>query len=540
MINLDDHIPEEGLDFLDWSPVAKAVKREMMVADHVDFSAFFFPLFEGSPFIMNEHHRIICDTLDKVYTGEITRLVINIPPGYTKTQLAVINFIARGFAINPRCRFVHLSTSDTLIRDNSGKIQDIIKHPYFQHLWPMPLKKDAIGKHHWKTVMGGEMLAMPTSGGVIGLRAGRPDHAPDNFTGAIIVDDPIKPIDALSDVRRKAINSTINSTVGTRVMVQSVPIIIIMQRVHENDPADYVLSGGSGEKWHWLCMPALNESGKPPPLPDRYKEHATIVDYTLPKGALWKFKHTESQLRDIREARTDEDVQSGIYVFNAQYQQAPASVKTGLFKKAWFPKYDHLPVGLSTHEIYIDTASKDGEANDWSVLICAALGFNAAGMKVAYIVDLKRAKLELPQLIEHTKLFWEKMKTVWIRSANGNDVEMSGASQIKIEDKGHGTGLIQALRQDSYPATGIPRSVSKIERAIPCIGPVQAGRVLLPSGPTRNTDALWVHDFLEEVSTFNQMMTHGNDDQCDVLFDVIQDLLLSKGQITNTQVYGGY
>lgn len=535
-----DWLPDHNQPFDEWSPQAQQIKAQMLRMDTIDLCAMFFPEMEGSVFKVSHHHKILADTLDRVYTGEIKRLIINIPPGYTKTLMTMIGFMARGFAMNPRCRFLHLSTSDALVRENSSYVQRIVSHPWYQTMFPMAIKKDTKSKNHWKTDAGGELLATSTKGGVIGFRAGRPDHRPDNFTGAILVDDPIKPVDAMSETSRASINALMNNTIRTRLMIEDIPIVMIMQRVHENDPTDYCLSGGTGEKWHWLCMPALNKKGKEPPVPDRYAKWAIPIKYKVPKGALWPFKHTEKQLAKIETARTEEDENSGFYVWNAQYQQTPSSIKTGIFKKSWFKYYDDLPLGLTRHLIVIDTASKDGEANDWTVMMCAAMGFDASGQKVLYIVDVIRAKLQLPQLIEQTKAFWQKMKIVHAKDDEGNDTKLSGASSIAIEDKGHGTGLIQQGRQDGLPCVPIQRSISKIERAIPCIPPIQQGRVLLPSRANRNTDALWVKPFIDEVSEFNEMMTHRHDDQCDVLFDMINQLLIAKGEIKTSQVAGMY
>lgn len=535
-----DFLPDAGQPFDEWSPEAQMIKAEMLRMDTIDLCAMFFPEMEGSVFKVSHHHKVLANTLDKVYTGEIKRLIINIPPGYTKTLMTMIGFMARGFAMNPRCRFLHLSTSDALVRENSAYVQRIVSHPWYQTMFPMPISKDSKSKNQWKTDAGGELLATSTKGGVIGFRAGRPDHSPDNFTGAILVDDPIKPVDAMSETHRRAINALMNNTIRTRLMVEDVPIVMIMQRVHENDPTDYCLAGGTGEQWHWLCMPALNETGRPPPTPERYKKWAIPVDYEIPKGALWPFKHTVEQLGKIEDARTEEDENSGFYVWNAQYQQTPSSIKTGIFQKSWFKTYDTLPLGLTKHLICIDTASKDGEANDWTVMICAAKGFDESGKEIIYIIDVIRAKLKLPQLIDQTKGFWERMKTVYAVDDEGNEVKLSGASRIAIEDKGHGTGLIQQGRQDGLPCFGVQRSISKIERAIPCIPVIQQGRVLVPAKASRNTDALWVRGFLDEVAEFNEMMTHRHDDQCDVLFDVIDQLLLSKGEMKTSQIAGMY
>ncbi len=122
--------------------------------------------------------------------GEITRLIINIPPGFTKTQMCVVDFVARGLAINPRARFIHASYSEALVQENSLAIRDTVTSEDYQALWPLELRKDAKAKGLWKTREGGGILARPSGGSITGFRAGRMEPG---FSGALIIDDPLKP-----------------------------------------------------------------------------------------------------------------------------------------------------------------------------------------------------------------------------------------------------------------------------------------------------------------------------------------------------------
>ena len=105
--------------------------------DHLYFSRYFFKEREGIPLITEPHHHLVSEALDKVITGEIHRLIINVPPGYTKTELAVIAFMARGLAINPKSKFMHLSYSDDLALLNSQMARDIVESNEFQQLWKL-------------------------------------------------------------------------------------------------------------------------------------------------------------------------------------------------------------------------------------------------------------------------------------------------------------------------------------------------------------------------------------------------------------------
>ena len=249
-------------------------------------------------FIVAPHLIKISNFLMRVINGEITRCVINIPPRYGKTELAVKNFIAYGLAINHRSKFIHLSYSDSLALDNSSQSKEYIQSDAYQKLWSMTLKKDAQSKGKWFNEYGGGVYATASGGAITGFGAGGTDE--NVFEGAIIIDDPHKPDDAFSEVKRKAVTDRYNNTIRSRVNNRNVPIIVIMQRLHEEDLSGFLLDGGSGEEWEHLCLPALDEDNNP----------------------LWEDKHTFEELEQIRQANK--------YTFAGQYMKTPAPEVDGL------------------------------------------------------------------------------------------------------------------------------------------------------------------------------------------------------------------
>ena len=95
------------------------VKKTWVLSSTLNFTRFFYKEQFNRKFVVGDHHKKIAEALDKVLSGEITRLMINVAPRYSNTEMAVKNFIAEGLALNPRARFIHLSYSDDLARDNS-------------------------------------------------------------------------------------------------------------------------------------------------------------------------------------------------------------------------------------------------------------------------------------------------------------------------------------------------------------------------------------------------------------------------------------
>jgi hypothetical protein len=259
---------ETNLSQYNWSDNELRMIRHMCEQDGMQFMRYFFRLREGIKMIRNYHHYLIEYVLQAVLDGKVNRLIINIPPGYTKTEQAVINFIARGLAVNHRAKFIHASYSADLAQENSSKIKEIISSPEFQELWNLQVRTDSKSKKRWFTEQGGGMMAAAAGGQITGFRAGRME---EGFTGAFVIDDPVKPDDAYSTVKRNAINNRFNNTMRSRLAVESVPMIVIMQRIHEDDLSGYLLKGGSGDKWHHLSIPAmLDEEDIKRPYPEDY------------------------------------------------------------------------------------------------------------------------------------------------------------------------------------------------------------------------------------------------------------------------------
>lgn len=285
------------------------VRSLLCEQDGLYFNRYFFKQRFGSKMLVNRHHHILQKTLEKVYNGQIKRLIINIPPGYTKTEQAVINFIARGLAKNAGARFLHLSYSHNLALLNSSTARNLVKSQAFQKMWPMKLRDDTDSKALWWTEKAGGVYATSSNGQVTGFRAGHMDEG--KFTGALLLDDPVKPNDAFSEVLREGVNTAYNETIKSRLAIENVPVIVIMQRIHYNDLSGYLLRGGSGEKWHHLLLPVLIDNSKEYP---QENTHGIEIAHDLPNGWLWTAKHNDEHLTAL---------QSHKRTFAAQYMQAP-------------------------------------------------------------------------------------------------------------------------------------------------------------------------------------------------------------------------
>lgn len=171
-----------------------------------------------------------------------------------------------------------------------------------------------------------------------------------------------------------------------------------------------------------------------------------------------------------------------------------------MFKSQWWRYYEVLPV-MSWRTIYVDTAQKTGNANDYSVLQC--WGRSATGQ--AYLIDQMRGKWEAPELLTQSRAFWNKHRN----QSNG------ALRSMKIEDKVSGTGLIQTLRREGIPVIDIQRDKDKMTRAMDAIPTIESGQVFLPQ------DEPWLADYLTE---FSQFPNGRHDDQVDPTCDAITDM----------------
>lgn len=460
----------------------RAVLKSKLLHDFLFFTRWFFKKQYGSKFVVSEHHEAIAAALVKVVTGETRRLVINLPPRYGKTELAVKMFVAWCLANNPRAKFIHLSYADSLALDNSSAIRELIQSAEFQAIFPLKIKADSNSKQKWYTDQSGGLYATAAGGQVTGFGAGTVEAfkqgtgSPcDGFGGAIIIDDPLKPDDALSDTRRNRINSRYNETIASRVNSRETPIIVIMQRLHEDDMSGYLLGGGSGEDWEHLVLPAIKDDGT----------------------ALWPAKHTIEELEQMQQANR--------YVFAGQYMQRPSPLGGGLIKGQWFLEY-RVPPKIRWRAIYVDTAQKTKERNDYSVFECWGLGEDGN----LYLLDLLRGKWEAPDLERQAKAFWAKHKAD----------RSSALRRMLVEDKASGTGLIQSIaRAGRIPIKGIQRTTDKLTRLMDVQAYIESGRCYLPA------DATWLSDFLTECEAFTSDDSHKHDDQIDPMIDAINDML---------------
>ncbi|WP_175878888.1 phage terminase large subunit [Burkholderia sp. BCC0097] len=484
--------------------IERAVLKAKCERDHLFFSRYFFKHRQAIKFRVNWHHVLIADTVQRVIDGTLKNVVINVPPGSSKTELVAINLIARGLALNPRARFLHISYSDDLALLNSETARDIVSSDEYQALWPLKVADDAKSKKRWNVLVDGKkaggVYAVSLGGQITGFRAG---HMTDGWQGAIIIDDPLKVEDAYSKTNRDKANRKIQSTVKSRKANPETPIIVIMQRLAEEDPTGFIKAGKLPGEWEFIEIPALITDEYVAKLPAHIRDRVEGDERDEDgRYSYWPYKEPLQELLASEKADA--------YVFNGQYMQRPSPLGGGIIQSGKFLRYGALPQ-LQYRKIFADTAQKTAERNDYSVFECWGLGYDNR----VYLIDLVRGKWKAPELKRRAIDFWNKHAAI-----GADDPGAPVLRQMKVEDKSSGTGLIQDIQAEGgIPIEGIERVKDKLTRVMDVVSHIDAGNVGVP------LDAPWVSDFLTECDSFTADDTHMHDDQIDPMVDAINDML---------------
>jgi predicted phage terminase large subunit-like protein len=433
--------------------------RELDVILRSDLGYFaercFYQLNPQAAFLTNWHIEVIAAKLAAVREGKIQRLIINLPPRHLKSLMASIAFPAWCLGHDPSAQILCVSYAQDLADKLARDCRGIMMSPWYRRIFPTRLAPHRHAVQEFITTRQGYRLATSTGGVLTGRGA-----------DLILIDDPSKPEEALSDARRNAPNEWFLNTLYSRLNDKCRgAIVIIMQRLHEDDLVGHVLGQ---EPWEVVCFPAIAEA-------DEVHEIDTIWGPQFftrrPGEALHPARESLATLAHIR--RT-----IGEYNFAGQYQQSPASLGGGLVKAEWFRRYGEKerPERFERIVQSWDTANKATELSDFSV--CTTWGVRG---KKLYLLGLLRQRLEYPAL----------------KRAVREQQNLFNATDVLIEDKASGTQLIQELIADGcHGVTRYQPTTDKIMRLHAQTAMIENGFVYIPES------ASWVAEYLHEMTVF--------------------------------------
>jgi predicted phage terminase large subunit-like protein len=413
---------------------------------------------------MSWHIEAMAYILEQVRLGKINRVIINVPPRSLKSIISSVAFPAYVLGHDPTKHIVAISYGSDLAIKHANDFRAIMNAPWYQRLFPMTrISRTKNTEFECLTTRNGYRLATSIDGTLTGRGA-----------DIVIVDDPLKPIDALSDSKRERVNDWFPNTLLSRLDdKQNGAIIVVMQRLHMDDLVGRLLRN-SLDEWTVLNLPAIAAQEEVIQISAKRYHLRHIGDVLHPE------REPMSVLESIRS-------QLGSDTFSAQYLQAPCPPGGAMIKRHWVRRYDQLPPRSSSSMVWQswDTASKAGAENDWSVCTTWLRHENKY-----YLMDVLRDRFDYPNL-----------KARAISYARAYNPE-----KILIEDTGVGPALISELQKLGLSAIAIKPEHDKLTRMSIQSGKFESGQVFFP------IQAPWLTELEAELFAFPNIRY---DDQVD-------------------------
>lgn len=519
-------IEEDGLSGLD--ALGIALKRDEYTESLLSFVRDAWPILEPMvTFVENWHVVELCTLLeDLTFTMEeaqhskqaareferIVRLIINIPPGTMKSLLVSVIFPCWLWARDSTKRVLTAAYSDKRALDANIKARNLIKSGWYQKLFGLTLVEDQNTKGRFDTTKGGWRIATSVGGEGTGLH-------PD----LIIIDDASTATDAKSDIERKAVNDWFSSTVSSRGVSRNVAIIVIGQRLHQEDLPGYLITKDR-EGWTLVRWPMRFEMCTcPEDLSEKDEARRCVMHKADPQ---WR--------ADPRDPRTQPGELLFPQLFDeakvkkleldlandapGQLQQRPAAEGGSLFKREWFKFVDAAPTVGNKMRAY-DTAGTE-KGGDYTVgvkmlqeyenKLIPAEGYARARFEMqptgrVYVLNVVRDQLGpdgVDKLIKSTA------------EADGKTVP------VREEREGGASGKAQIVSRTrllaGFDYAEVSLGTNKQVRAKPFRAQVEAGNVFLVRGE-------WNEEYITELCNFP---TGKHDDQVDASSCCYNSILL--------------
>jgi len=440
-------------------------KQNLHAILRTDLAAFVEKVFEtiapGQIYYHNWHIDAICHELTRCQDEQGRRLLITQPPRSLKSICTSVAFVAWALGRDPTMKFVCVSYSQDLARELARQFRLVVESDWYGEVFPN-VTFDKITADEITTNKNGGRLAASVGGTLTGRGA-----------DIIIIDDPMKADDAMSETARENVRNWYSATLSTRLDSKiNGSIIIVMQRLHEDDLAGHVIENSNYDQ---LNLPAIATEDAFIPIGSGMVHHRKEGDVLQPR------REPMNILDNIKK-------ELGTLRFSAQYQQQPVPADGNLVKRDWFKLYTQpMGEGLIVQSWDIATSTKPNA--DYS----ACVTFRYFGNRVQ-VLHIWRGKLTFPNL---------KRKV-------GQLAEAYKPNAILIEKAGPGLQLLQDLKQ--RPLQGMPALMGikpvgdKSQRLEGVSSLIEAGNVECPE------DAPWLGDFMKELLAFPSAK---HDDQVD-------------------------
>ena len=458
-------------------PRDKDVLPALLRQDYLFFLRYAFAEIGGAGgYQHNWHIDAIAHQLERVRDGDVRRLVVTMPPRHLKSVTITTAWVAWMLGHDPSLRFICASYGLDLAEKHARDCLRIMQSDWYQRAFPRTrlVRRSVLD---FETSAGGGRLSTSVGGVITGRGA-----------NIVIIDDPMKADDALSEARRDEVRDWFFTSLSSRLDNQAKSsIIVVMQRLHEADLAGELLRRA---EWEELRLSAIATETEVVPLTEG-RSHRRRAGSAL---------HPARQSLATLEVKRAEEP----YVFAAQYQQKPVSRIGAFVQASSFGVYDEPPRSGVIVQSW-DTAVKTTVRSDWSVGITARFYQGRY-----YILDVFRERVTYKELIAELRASCIRYKV----------------DRLLIEDASSGQLLIQDLRDEPQPGVPFPipitSTTAKISRFEAQASKIESGVVVLPRS------APWLADFVGELVSFPGGR---HDDQADATAQMLANPPPTRGSI---------
>ena len=339
------------------SGISEEEKKEKAQNNFLYFTKHIWP-----EFIEGKHHKIISEKFDKLATGEIKRLIVNMPPRHTKSEFASTLLPAWMIGREPKLKIIQTTHTGELAVRFGRKAKTLIDSPEYQEIFQTRLREDSQAAGRWETAQGGEYFAAGVGGAITGRGA-----------DLLIIDDPHSEQDAMNMTALERAYEWYTS--GPRQRLQpGGKIVCVMTRWNTKDLTGILLKNQSepkSDQWDIVEFPAIMPSGKP-----------VWPEY-------WKLDELESVKASLSLGK-----------WNAQWMQNPTSEEGAILKREWWKDWDKDYIPKLEHVIQsYDTAFMKKETADYSAITTWGIfRENEDSPAQLLLLDAVKDRFEFPEL----------------------------------------------------------------------------------------------------------------------------------------------
>lgn len=410
--------------------------------------------------VWNWHHDAICLHLQALFEGKFQKLIINVPPGHTKTTIVSKMFPAWAWARKPSWTAILSSYGNQLATETNVASRRLIESSWYQQLFARDwkLREDQNNKSHFSNTKGGSRITASVGASATGKHA-----------DCLIFDDPLAAHEANSKAAMHNVTEWHSGTMRTRFKDQKTGTqVLIMQRLHESDLAGHLMR--TDPLWVKLILPTEFE----PANRCKTKLKDGTPFWSDPRSKEGELLYPD-KFDAERIAQLKKDL--GSYAYAAQHQQRPVPADGGMIKLEFFRnRWDTLPAEPEAVHIFVDAAFKDTDDSDR-----VAIGvFMKAGPQL-YLADMRWGRMGFVQTVNAIK----ELRAQWPMVRG-----------IHIEDKANGSAVIEVLKTQVPGVIPITPNGGKESRVAAITSYLEAGNLVLPKY------AGWVDDYIAEAVAF--------------------------------------